>query len=591
MASKVRRVEFDAPQQSYSEVGAFGLPFAEAYKDMWRLTRPMSAGVTVAQLMTMRRTDGQARSLNRLLTHPILAALDNAKVLKPKSGGAAETKFCENALYLPYQGGGMLTTFRKFIAQVLLALNDGFAPFEIVPYVPETGPLKGKWTFRKLAYRPANTVSFLVDENDEFAGFNQRTVHNNQLIDVDIERTYAMYYAAQEEEAPFYGRSYLEAAYKHYDKKEKLYYLMHLAAQRAAVGTRVGKYPKGGMNNKKFAEFKNALADLRSAGYAMIPEDHEIDNLHEVTGWDFLAAINHHNSQMSKSVLAQFNDDQQGSGGDASLIDFGKQSDEMFLLMIRSIMNDIEDLVNNELMTRLVDWNFGSSKYPTWRFGELTDEQQALIVDTFNKVSTAGQSYLGTPDFVRKLEERLSEKLGLDVNYDSIANKEKDQLAQQQMVGTSSAPSTPADLPIPAGFQVSAPTDQTASPQPQDQQPQDVQLAGRIVKTQQGADYFGIPIGGVISPDKATKTTSPAIPHDAMPEPKDVLTHPNSNGEQLLDFGDGTLAIKFADGTMSPRQKFDIKKFEEMGWVRGHAEMGGKAPTQKEIRKDQLGKG
>jgi hypothetical protein len=58
-----------------------------------------------------------------------------------------------------------------------------------------------------------------------------------------------------------------------------------------------------------------------------IPADYKVESLKEFTGFDFLSYINHHNSQMSKSVLAAFFDDSQGTGGDASLVDFGRQSD------------------------------------------------------------------------------------------------------------------------------------------------------------------------------------------------------------------------------------------------------------------------
>lgn len=552
---------------------------------MHRLLRP-NTKVSVNQLITMKRSDGQAQSLNRLMTHPILAALEGAKVVKAKRGGAKEAEFVDNALYLPYHAGGMLIPFRKFIAQVLLAINDGFAPFEVVPRVPKKGELKGKWVFKKLAYRPANTISFLVDDNDEFAGFNQKVVHNNEYIDVTIKREYALYYAAQEEETPFYGRSYFEAAYKHYDLKEKLYYLMHLAGQRAAVGMKIGTHPSG-ITEKDKQQFNRALSDLRSAGYASIPEKYSIESLREVGSWDFLAAINHHESQMSKSILAQFNDDQQGSGGDASLIDFGQQSDKMFITMIKSIMKDIEDLINNELITRLVDWNFGSGKYPTWKFGPMTDEQEAEIINSFDKLATAGQSYLGTKEFVREVEKKRAKSLGLEIDYAAIEKREKEQAevaAEQQQQQMSGQIQVTPGLPIPEGFQLSRSSD-------------GVMLA-RTVKTQQGAEYFGVPLGGTISTDDPNAAQQPdsMVPGGitqagsaAFPKPKAEYTHPDGNGETLLDFGDGTVALRDAMGNVGRRQAFDIVKFEKLGWVINSQQAGGDGTKPEEARKQQTG--
>lgn len=585
--SKVRKLEHETPSKSYSETGRYGLPFSEEYAgEFHKLLRPRSK-VSVNQLVTMKRTDGQAQSLNRLMTQPILKSLEGARVVRPKRGGAKEADLVEKALYLPGYAGGMTIPFRKFIAQVLLAINDGFAPFEIVPRVPASGDLAGKWVFKKLAYRPASSISFLVDETDDFAGFNQRIVHNNEYLDVVIKREYAIYYAAQEEEAPFYGRSYFEAAYKHYDLKEKLYYLMHLAAQRAAVGTKIGKHPTSiSVQDKQM--FNKAMADLRAAGYATLPDKYSVEALREISSWDFLSAINHHESQMSKSILAQFNDDQQGSGGDASLIDFGKQSDKNFVTMIKSIMKDIEDLINNELVTRLVDWNFGSGKYPTWHFGEMTDEQEAEITDTFNKLATAGQSYLGTKEFMRELEKKRAKSLGLDIDYDAIEKAEKEQeqaaleMQQMQMEQATQLNITPG-LPLPDGFQLSRTGEALA--------------LARTVKTQQGADYFGVPLGAIISPDQeGGAMQQPALPGGVapqgqveMPEPKAEYSHPDGNGEVLLDFGDGTVALKDPSGKIGKRQKFDIVQFEKLGWKITKQQAGGDGVAPEEAREQQTG--
>jgi hypothetical protein len=66
---------------------------------------------------------------------------------------------------------------------------------------------------------------------------------------------------------------------------------------------------------------------------------------------------------MSKSVLAAFFDDSQGTGGDASLVDFGRQSDGLFLLMLQTIMGEIEEVINTQVIPKFIDWNF-DGKYP-----------------------------------------------------------------------------------------------------------------------------------------------------------------------------------------------------------------------------------
>lgn len=435
------------------------LPFATPYRDSWEIFR--DDPVTVRQLVTMRRRDGQARALYRLLTKPILASLKHSDVLPVDGvkGGMEEAKHCKDLLFLPPSAGGMTHSFSRFVKQMLLALFAGFSAWEMVYWVPKTGPNKGKTTLRKLDWRPSETVTFLTDGQGEFNGFRQRTFFQGRTIDVKVPRETAVYYAHDEAERPFYGVSMFESAFYHYDKKEKLYYIAHLAAQRAAVGTRVGTMPPNAAPADK-NNFVKALAQLGLAQYMTLPSaDWTVQLLNETSSrFDFLGLINHHNSQMSKSVLAQwFDDNQGGSQGDSTLVDFGKQSDTTFMMMLEGILEEMAEVINDHIFPRFVDWNFGSEKYPRFKWGALTAEQKAAIQDTFDKLASAGQQANVTPEFMLELESRMSDELGLGIDYDKIKkDREKQQKlmaqqAQQQMAMGGGAPGQPGQPPVGAG--------------------------------------------------------------------------------------------------------------------------------------------
>lgn len=276
-----------------------------------------------------------------------------------------------------------------------------------------------------------------VEEHHNFALTAGVIVHNTffqgRTIDVKIDKDTSLYYAHDEAERPFYGVSMFESAFYHYDKKEKLYYIAHLAAQRAAVGTRVGTMvPNANPNDKN--NFIKALSQLGLAQYMVLPSaDWTVQLLNETSSrFDFLGLINHHNSQMSKSILAQwFDDDQGGSGGDSTLVDFGKQSDTTFMMMLEGVLEEMAEVINNHIFPRFVDWNFGSDKYPKFKWGALTAEQKAAIQDTFDKLSVAGQQANVTPEFMLELEQQMAEDLGFNIDYDKI---KKDREKQQQMM-------------------------------------------------------------------------------------------------------------------------------------------------------------
>lgn len=419
------------PDQNFVVGVPYFLPFATPYRDSWEVFR--EDPVTISQLVSMRRQDGQARALYRLLTMPLLAALKNCDVIPVdgQTGGDEEAQFCKDLLLCPPSSGGMTHTFSRFVQQLLLALFNGFSAWEMVYWVPQTGPNKGKITLRKLDWRPAETLTFLLDGQGEFNGFRQRTFFQGRTIDVKIPKDTSVYYAHEEAERPFYGVSMFESAFYHYDKKVKLYYIAHLAAQRAAVGLRIGTMPPNPAAKDK-NNFVRGLADLGLAQYMVLPSaDWTVQNIKEEGSFDFLGLINHHNSEMSKSILAQWFDQQQGGGqGDSSLVDFGKQSDVTFMMMLDGILEEMAEVISQRIFPRFVDWNFGTGKYPQFKWGALTGEQKAALQDTFDKLASAGQQANVTPEFMLELEKRMSEDFGFDIDYDTI---EKEQAAQKKM--------------------------------------------------------------------------------------------------------------------------------------------------------------
>lgn len=395
-----------------------------------------AGGPTVRQLTIMRRQDGQARALYRLMTLPIRSSLATAKFVAAQ-GDNGECDFVQQALTTAPSAGGMTVTWHRFIAQVLQGLFDGFAAFEKVWWIPASGPLKGKITLKKLAYRPSETVSFVADQHGGFAGFRQRTTVAGRYIDAYIPPENAFYYSAQEEERKFYGVSFFESAFFHYDAKVKLYFTAFLAAQRAAVGTRVGTIPDNASTAAK-NEFSRQLANLSFAQYMMMPEEFKVEVLGEKGSFDFLSMINLQNSQMSKSVLAAFFDENQGGGsGDNAIVQFAQPGDDMFVLMLQAIMDDIANQINHYIIPQLVDFNFDSKNYPTFSWGKLTNEQKQSVANTFKLlVNIAPQSQGVTPEFMRALEQSMADEMGLDIDYAEVDKREAAQQAAGSVPGS-----------------------------------------------------------------------------------------------------------------------------------------------------------
>lgn len=566
------------------------MPFTEPYQGSHLVQK--YTDVTIDQLTKMRQTDGQARALYRLITLPIRAALQTATFVPASNteGGEEEAEFIDQLFNLPPNVGGMSVPFTRVIAQMLQAIFDGFAPFEMVYDYAKKGPLQGKWILKKMNYLPANTVRFLVTKDGSFDGFRQVTQKpSGKILDVKIPRDACVYYAAQEEENRFYGLSYFQSAYYHYDKKIKLYYLMHLAAQRSAVGTRVGTVPEDHDINELNA-FRMGLADLGVAQWMTKPENYEVELLKEGGNFDFLSYINHHNSQMSKSILAAFFDENQGTGGDASLVDFGKQTDSLFVMMLQTIMTEIASIINHYIIPRFIDWNFDSGKYPEFHWGPFTDDDKAAIQDVFTALAgIQGGNF--TPEFFRETEKKIANQFGLEIDYESIEREEKEAEEAEAIdsggeVSPSGVPSPENTLPtelLPDGFTLSNNSEGTLA------------LAQRKVNSQEGVRRYGLPIGtplgtggGAVGAKQRASNVKPAkgtyakssdsrvskgedVKPNSKPAPgkaavQRILTHPKLKNAKVLVLADSTVQVQFPDGTKSQPIVFDWKQFLAKGW-------------------------
>jgi hypothetical protein len=432
------------------------LPFAtfEEYA-AGRPLAPNNALISVDRLIEMRQKDGQARALDRLIRLPIITAMKDAEWIAPENledrkrekeekakeegeeaeeegrptdaGTAPEVEYANLMWTLPPQMGGMSVTRTKFMRQVLRGIIEGFSVFEEVREVPTEGPLKGKIVLRKMAHRDSRTIRFLTDDHGGFDGVQQTASARGTTVQKIIEADKCWYWAANEEENSFYGISFFESAWHHWDNKRKLYYISHIAAQMAATKGRIGVIPPSATTGEVNA-FKKMLAEFGFNTAGTMKEGWAIEWADMNSQFDFLKLIDHQNQQMAKSVSAKFLEDVDRQ----VLIENGEgdPSADFFLMLIESVMDEIAENLTHYHMPKYIDWNFGSKLYPVFTFGVLSDTTKNVIKELFTVIATA-QATQWTPEFIREMEKKLADQLGLDIDYKAVEKREEQEKEEQ----------------------------------------------------------------------------------------------------------------------------------------------------------------
>ncbi len=374
-----------------------------------------SKDITLQQIQEMRRKDGQARAIHRVLTLPLRTAQLSVIPHAGRGGGDGEeeAEFVKMALTEPLSRGGMSTSINKVLAHMGMALADGFAVFEKVWQITEDN----KFSLRKLAPRGAATVKFNLDENGGLESVRQRVHWQGEQIDVTIPSDKLLVYTAQHEENAWYGESYLLPAFYHFDKKHKMYYISHLAAQFHAIPGRIGTYPSQAAPNDRKV-FREQLAKMGFNTAMTKPVGYEIEPFGGTGGMpDYEKLINHHDAMMAKSVLAHFI--QLGTGSSSGSWALSEDQSDFFTIALETILAEWSEVFTFYVAPQLVDFNFNSGAYPEIKFGPLSDQTRDVMADVFKTLSGASTTNV-TPEFMFEIEKKIAEVLGLEIDYEAL---------------------------------------------------------------------------------------------------------------------------------------------------------------------------
>lgn len=372
--------------------------------------------ISIDDYKKMLDNDGTVEAIYNMITLPIKGANYHFEVEK---GGEAELQLVEDNFSLPPQQGGMSLPFDLMIADMLRAVTEGFRLYEKVWTLQN-----GKFVYKKLAPRDATGVFLKRDDNGGFDGADQRTWSGSKYTNVFIPPERCFLFTYGKERSFLYGRSAFKSAHYHYDRKHKLYYLQQLGAQTAAVPPRKLGVPDSVFNNPtKLAEAEAAADSFGVMQRITLPEGFTLDE-YKTSPIDLQAAISHHDTLIARSIMAQSivlgsSGKSGASGGSFSL---SKDQTEMFIEGVQGLMRQIEHHINAFLIPDLIDYNFGSGRYPEFKFEDIAKDTKTILSNAFTTV-LARQDVPGY--VIEGIAAQLADELGIDLPTQGQLDKKK----------------------------------------------------------------------------------------------------------------------------------------------------------------------
>lgn len=367
---------------------------------------------TPLDVQQMLRRDGKARTIEQVLTLPIMQA---TWTIEGAKGDKGEADFVRSALTDPANGGGMSTPMDLVIAQAAAAALYRKAFFEKVFKLR-----RGKVVYDKVAHRPVTTCE--VQRNPRtaaFEGFRQYPYRPAGLLvediaadDVDwvsIPARRAWVHIHGQHRDPLVGISEMDVPLWCHELKQKLRFLWYAFLETQAL-------PKGIVSHSDVAEartYAKALNRLKNSSVMAKPSSVTIEP-YESEGKgaaEFQSAIRWLDGEMAQSVLAGFTGLTEQATGSYAL---SKDQSDFFLMSRKAAAKELAAGINAWLVADLVKFNFGAdAAYPRFEFGPLSDVSVDTALTTLTTLS--GQTSSSLPaEFILSLAEKAAGYLDLD---------------------------------------------------------------------------------------------------------------------------------------------------------------------------------
>lgn len=305
----------------------------------------------------------------------------------------------------------------------IMSSNDyGFSVSELVWHIIDHGTFQGKIGLKDIKSRRPHSWLFHIDEHGNLLGIKQQFLINQTqeelppdkfIIDVNDKKFGNMY-----------GQSELRAAYRSFWAKENLMLWWNIFGERHAIPLAMGKYSlDGNITSPEHQEnLREIINVIQSKMSTLLPPGTDIDFKDVAKGGErfFVASISFHDLAMAKALLmpqllGMSTQTQQGSFAQA------KTQFSLFMLTLEKMQKQLEETVMLEqVIKRLVDFNYVVDEYPLFRFLPTTQQDRLETVKAWVEAMKGQAVVAGIDD-----ENKLRQLMDFDQREETEEEKER----------------------------------------------------------------------------------------------------------------------------------------------------------------------
>jgi len=268
---------------------------------------------------------------------------------------------------------------------VLDALAKGFSISEINYKVVEDGPYQGMIGLESIKSKDPAGITFETDEYLNLVALWQGPGRETRLP----PEKFLIYSYMPRYESP-YGTSDLRAAYKHWWSKDAILRFYNVYLEKYGSPTVLGAYSRGTPKTQQ-DDLLKVLDRIQQETAIVLPDDIKIELLEAQRAGEsgYLQAIEYHDRQIAKAILGQTLTTDEGMRYGSFAL--AKVHLDVLRMVLEKIKRDLEETVMGEqLIRRLVSYNFRTDRCPTFSLGTLREADISLLADVIAKLVTGG---------------------------------------------------------------------------------------------------------------------------------------------------------------------------------------------------------
>ena len=326
-----------------------------------------------------------------------LAVLSRGWEVHPASNNPRDVEVAD---FVRYALESMRGSILDVLYNVLDALAKGFSVLEMNYSVLDGEPYSGRVGLASIKAKDPSTFAFDTDEYLNIKGLTRVGLSDFRPPTSDLDPAKFVVYSYMPRYESPYGTSDLRAAYKHYWSKDILVRFMNLYLEKYGSPTAKGSYKRGTPKASQ-EELLRVLDKIQQETAIVIPEDVQIELLEAHRGGEagYLQAIEFHDKQISRAILCQTLMTDEGTRVGSFAL--AKVHLDVLKMCLRKLKRDLEESVMSEqVIKRLVDYNFTVSAYPGFSLGPLEDTDVVQLSGVIEKL-VSGQIIKPDEEWIR----------------------------------------------------------------------------------------------------------------------------------------------------------------------------------------------